>query len=50
MRIVRRFWLVTIYEWCRECRMRVVAEPGGVLCARCRAKAEIELEKLLKEG
>lgn len=45
-----RFWVVTVYEWCKECHIRAVAEPGGALCVRCRAQAEQELDKLLKEG
>lgn len=49
MRIIR-VWVVTVYEWCRDCNIRAVAEPGALLCARCRAQVDLELEKLLKEG
>lgn len=44
-----RIWLVRNYEWCQLCKTRV-ADLGGILCARCKGAAEVELERILKEN
>jgi hypothetical protein len=42
-------WLIFRYEFCTLCRIRV-ADAGGILCARCKGAAELELEKLLRDN